>query len=289
MLFTISIYFLIICFLTGFFLTVSADTTGYNQQTTDRYGVPKSKLPDEESLSKQGLRNKVTAAEEDIAKAKADLEAAQAQLETEISSSGSATPQTIAKGKKAKKDLEDAQATKTGVEKDIAKLDASEAKVIADRQKDADEILDFEVSTVPATDDVPPKADDAVTNQKKNAAETVRQQLGKVNVMTPEGEAGINNLINSLPENPEAKSKFDEVTSEVGGWFKDTFSSMFSGPEIARMLVTYAGSRIMGYDHGDSLNYSMKNYVERIDAQEKQYQKDIRDDDYQDFTEASRS
>jgi hypothetical protein len=36
MLFIISIYFLIICFLTGFFLTVSADTTGYNQQATER-------------------------------------------------------------------------------------------------------------------------------------------------------------------------------------------------------------------------------------------------------------
>jgi hypothetical protein len=32
----------------------------------------------------------------------------------------------------------------------------------------------------------------------------------------------------------------------------------------------------------------MKNYVERIDAQEKQYQEDIRSKDYQDFTEASR-
>jgi len=32
----------------------------------------------------------------------------------------------------------------------------------------------------------------------------------------------------------------------------------------------------------------MKNYVERIDAQEKQYQEDIRGKDYQDFTEASR-
>ena len=36
MLFTISIYFLIICFLTGFFLTLSADTTGYNTQAQER-------------------------------------------------------------------------------------------------------------------------------------------------------------------------------------------------------------------------------------------------------------
>lgn len=36
MLFTISIYFLIICFLTGFFLTLSADTTGYNTHAQER-------------------------------------------------------------------------------------------------------------------------------------------------------------------------------------------------------------------------------------------------------------
>ncbi len=260
-------------------------------QTTDKFGVPKDKLPKNESLGKQGLRNKVIAAEDEIAKAKADLEAAQAQLEIEISSSGGVTPQTVEKGKRAKEDLANAEKTKAGVEKDIAKLDTAEAKVISDRQKDAEEILDFETSTVPATDDEPPEpADDtkAVTNQKKNAAGMVMQQLGKVNTITVEGEKGINDLINSLPESPENSSKFKQVSDEVGGWFKETFSSMFSGPEIARMLVTYAGSRIMGYDHGASLNYSMKNYVERIDAQEKQYQEDIRDEDYQDFTEASR-
>ena len=157
-----------------------------------------------------------------------------------------------------------------------------EAKLVAEAKTVSQEVPKSD-------DDAPPKPKDTTeTTQKKNAAGMVMQQLGPVNEITLEGEAGINQLINSLPENPEVKSKFDEVASEVGGWFKDTFASMFSGPEIARMLVTYAGSRIMGYDHGDSLNYSMKNYVERIDAQEKQYQEDIRSKDYQDFTEASR-
>ncbi len=36
MLFTFSIYFLIFSFLTGFFLTLSADTTGYNADAKER-------------------------------------------------------------------------------------------------------------------------------------------------------------------------------------------------------------------------------------------------------------
>ena len=206
------------------------------------------------------------------------------------------------------KDLIENSASASLIARQTEKTKAANAEEIASKQENKsalatqeaqnkelakkEEALVAEAKAV--AEGVPPKPDDkpddtkAVTNQKKNAAGMVMEQLGPVNEITLEGEAGINNLINSLPENPEAKSKFDEVTSEVGGWFKDTFSSMFSGPEIARMLVTYAGSRIMGYDHGNSLNYSMKNYVERIDAQEKQYQEDIRKDDYQDFTEASR-
>ena len=41
---------------------------------------------------------------------------------------------------------------------------------------------------------------------------------------------------------------------------------MFNGEELARMAMIYAGSRAMGYNHGGSLNYSMKNYIKRVDA-----------------------
>jgi len=70
--------------------------------------------------------------------------------------------------------------------------------------------------------------------------------------------------------------------------FKDLFSEMFEPKEIARMIVNYAGSRALGYDHGTSLNYSAQTYTKTLAAQEKQYQKDIRSKEYQDFTEASR-
>jgi len=65
-----------------------------------------------------------------------------------------------------------------------------------------------------------------------------------------------------------------EALSTVGGWFESMFKEMFSGPELARMAVIYAGSRAMGYSHGGSLNYSMKNYLTRVDSALAQRKKD---------------
>ena len=49
---------------------------------------------------------------------------------------------------------------------------------------------------------------------------------------------------------------------------------MFDGEELARMAMIYAGSRAMGYNHGGSLNYSMKNYMKRVDSALAQRKKD---------------
>jgi len=75
---------------------------------------------------------------------------------------------------------------------------------------------------------------------------------------------------------------------EIKQGFIDMFGEMFNPKELARMVVNYAGSRALGYDHGASLKYSAQTYVKTLAAQQKQYQADIRGKDYQDFTEASR-
>jgi len=121
------------------------------------------------------------------------------------------------------------------------------------------------------------------TPQQKEALTTIADRADKI---TPEGEASIQALLNSLK--PSEKDKVNKIASNVGGWFKDAFSDLFSGPELARMALLYAGSRVAGYDHNSSLGYSAKQYLKRVDAQNAQFQKDIRDEDYQDFTEASR-
>lgn len=69
------------------------------------------------------------------------------------------------------------------------------------------------------------------------------------------------------------------MLDSVKGWFTEAFSDLFSGPELARMAIMYAGSRAMGYSHAGSLNFSMKSYMTRVDSQVKARQEFITDED----------
>jgi len=82
------------------------------------------------------------------------------------------------------------------------------------------------------------------------------------------------NLIN------KAKEYGGIVVDKSIEFFKNAFSSMFNGEELARMAMIYAGSRVMGYDHGGSLNYSMKNYIKRVDANLAYAKKAVLDKDF---------
>lgn len=110
---------------------------------------------------------------------------------------------------------------------------------------------------------------------KKIAAQKVTDQLNDEEDID---QTVMNNeeVTQWIKDNPEKNivEKFIDKGKKVGGpildksmeYFKDAFSSMFNGEELARMAIIYAGSRAMGYNHGGSLNYSMKNYIKRVDA-----------------------
>jgi len=110
--------------------------------------------------------------------------------------------------------------------------------------------------------------------KKKAAAQAIADQLNAEEDIdqTVMSQPEVNEFLKRNPHlNPE--DSFIDKGKKVGGvildksiqYFKDAFSSMFNGEELARMALTYAGSRAMGYNHGASLNYSMKNYVKRVD------------------------
>ena len=111
--------------------------------------------------------------------------------------------------------------------------------------------------------------------KQKEAAQAISDQLANEEdidqtVMTNEEVADY------IKKNPgkTVADKFIDKAKEVGGvvldksmeYFKNAFSNMFDGEELARMAMIYAGSRAMGYNHGASLNYGMKNYMKRVDA-----------------------
>ena len=65
----------------------------------------------------------------------------------------------------------------------------------------------------------------------------------------------------------EAAAKADPTKlDKAKGFFKDAFSDLFDGKELARMALMYVGSRALGYSHGGSLNWAAKQYASRLDA-----------------------
>ena len=56
--------------------------------------------------------------------------------------------------------------------------------------------------------------------------------------------------------------------NKTTSFLKGLFGSLFDTDELKRMAVMYLGSRLMGYSHGGSLSFSVKNYLQRVDAKE---------------------
>ena len=57
-----------------------------------------------------------------------------------------------------------------------------------------------------------------------------------------------------------------EEQNKTTGFLKGLFGSLFDTDELKRMAVMYLGSRLMGYSHGGSLSFSVKNYLQRVDC-----------------------
>ena len=100
------------------------------------------------------------------------------------------------------------------------------------------------------------------------------------NVFLAKKSDALENTINKTEgsKSPDENDKDDVETkgknaskaeqSKAMGFLKDMFGSLFNKQELKRMAVMYLGSRLMGYDHGGSLNYAAKNYIARVDALE---------------------
>ena len=98
-------------------------------------------------------------------------------------------------------------------------------------------------------------------------------------------EYGFGAILKLNQQNPqvveeEGNKVGDDIKQTVTNWFTKTFKNMFSGPELARMVLMYTGSRALGYNHAGSINFAAKQYIKRVDAAYAQRQKDVRDSDF---------
>ena len=69
-----------------------------------------------------------------------------------------------------------------------------------------------------------------------------------------------------LDERKNNPGFFKEATNLL----TDTFKDMFSPTDIARMAISYVGSRALGYGHDGSLNYAMKDYADNKESMREQ-------------------
>ena len=101
-----------------------------------------------------------------------------------------------------------------------------------------------------------PKPD--AKDDKKNKA---LGGLGAFKELTDAQKKGLDDVTN-IKKDEIPESLIEKATSTLKGIFGD----MFDTQELARMGVTYAASRLMGYDQGTALQFSAKNYMSRVDA-----------------------
>ena len=100
---------------------------------------------------------------------------------------------------------------------------------------------------------------------EKNVDEKI-SKLAEVASNTKANEKLENTNKNTVEETGGKASQ--EEKNKATNFLESIFGSLFNKNELKRMAVMYLGSRLMGYDHGGSLNFAVKNYVARVDSLE---------------------
>ena len=79
-------------------------------------------------------------------------------------------------------------------------------------------------------------------------------------------QPGANNNTETVKDTGKKAPPAEQKKAE--GFLKGLLGNVFDSKELKRMAIMYLGSRLLGYNHGGSLNFALKQYMERIDAKE---------------------
>jgi len=226
-----------------------------------------------------------------------DFRSTQAEQEQQVNvmDTGNALNAAIARKESALEEVKESQKDGTLTPAKIAELDAAVAAIppLEKENKKARETqTETNIATAQAKREMIDDADAAV--KAAESGEIRKPSTGQTTASTnPDLASKVQEAITATEGNktPDTGGQSEnEVIDEgnktdptmldnIKGWFSEAFSDMFSGPELARMAMLYAGSRALGYDHGGSLNYSMKSYMKRVDADIEARQSFITDED----------
>jgi hypothetical protein len=93
----------------------------------------------------------------------------------------------------------------------------------------------------------------------------------------PESDADTNN--NVVQAGVDIKNNNPGFFKETTDLFLEVLGDMFPPKDLARMVINYAGSRALGYDHNGSLNYTMKDYATRAELERVRQAKFVNDNE----------
>jgi len=110
---------------------------------------------------------------------------------------------------------------------------------------------------------------DKNSSQPQITEKNVDEKIGKLAEVASNTKANekLENTNKNTVEETGGKASQEEK-NKATNFLESIFGSLFNKNELKRMAVMYLGSRLMGYDHGGSLNFAVKNYVARVDSLE---------------------
>ena len=167
---------------------------------------------------------------------------------------------------------------KQKLQEDIAKGDLSEEDI----KKRQDAIERAEKGVSPNTVDglVGGELKPEVAKQREDAAnEIVKATQEQADAEGLTDEEFTNAIIDDMDNRArEAVTGQPELLDRTMSFFEEYgITDLFDKKEIGKMAMMYIGSRIMGYSHGGSLNFAMKNYATNVQAKQTAKAKEIKD------------
>ena len=110
---------------------------------------------------------------------------------------------------------------------------------------------------------------DKNSSQPQITEQNVDEKIGKLAEVASNTKANekLENTNKNTVEETGGKAPQEEK-NKATNFLESIFGNLFNKNELKRMAIMYLGSRLLGYDHGGSLNFAVKNYVARVDSLE---------------------
>ena len=133
---------------------------------------------------------------------------------------------------------------------------------------------------VPEMDKVPPQASPSPSSLGEGVSEQLSKEITEQEAIVDEAKAAVETIVNdeNFPDDGSTDNQTAEAATEAGktaspedvgkveSFLSGIFGDLFDTDELKRMAIMYVGSRVMGGTHAGAMNFSAKQYVQRVDS-----------------------